>query len=250
MHAADVGVAVGPGATDVAVEAAHIVLADGRLGSLASGIREGRAIVRSLRQAIVYLLTASFGTILLITPSIAVGRPLVLAPLQILWLNLVVHVFPALALATGAEPSDKLDRPTRTLLPNTNWLEIAWRSLAVAAAGVAALFVSEGRGESVSSSQTLVFLTLALSLVGQAFLVGIESAREQWARLCRRAVWGGVGISLSLLLLAIYLPGLNTALSLEPVGSSNGVIALVLAGMACAIAQGGAVMLRRRFGET
>lgn len=248
MHAADVGVAVGPGATDVAVEAAHIVLTDGRLRSLASGIGEGRAIIRSLRQAIVYLLTASFGTILLMTLSIAVGRPLVLAPLQILWLNLVVHVFPALALATGAEPAGTLTRPTRTLLPNASWLEIAWRSLAVAAAGMAALFLSEGRGESVSSVQTMVFLTLALSLVGQAFLVGVESAREQWARVGRRAVWGGVGISLVLLLLAIYLPGLNTALGLEPVQSSNGVAAFVLAGVACATAQCGAVILRRRFG--
>ncbi|MGE0569916.1 MAG: cation-translocating P-type ATPase [Dehalococcoidia bacterium] len=101
LRSAHVGVAVGPGATDVAVEASDIVLADGSLLSLVEGIREGRQVTDSLRRAIVYLLTASFGTIGLIALAIAANQPLPLGALQILWLNVAVHVFPALALATS-----------------------------------------------------------------------------------------------------------------------------------------------------
>ncbi len=139
LRSADVGVAVGPGASDVAVEAADIVLADGRLLSLVDGIREGRDIIRNLRNAIVYLLTASFGTITLIALALANNQSIPLSPLQILWLNLVVHVFPALALATGGEVSDDDAEPSRGLLSQAQWQEIAWRSFTVGFAGLAAL---------------------------------------------------------------------------------------------------------------
>jgi Ca2+-transporting ATPase len=215
LRSADVGVAVGPNASDVAVEAADIVLADGRLLSLVDGIREGREIVRNLRNAIVYLLTASFATILLIAVAMAANRPLPLSPLQILWLNLVVHVFPALALATGGEAVEGDSEPSQALLTDAQWLEIAWRSLTAALAGLAALLISEAIGESEQHGQTLVFLTLALSLVGQVFLAGLHTPRRFARRLARLPLWAACSLSLAFLLAAIYLPGLRSALSLQ-----------------------------------
>ena len=216
LRSADVGVAVGPGATDVAIEAADLVLTDGRLFSLVDGIREGRQITRSLRQAIVYLLTASFATILFIALSMVVSRPFALSPIQILWLNLVVHVFPALALALSREPDSDISGPTRTLLPRDTWLEIAWRSVTVALTGLAVLFLGDVWGKDLSHTQTLAFVTLALALVGQVFLVGVYTPRAQPARLARLPLWGAAATSVALVLLAVYVPALRAALSLEP----------------------------------
>jgi len=250
LRSADVGVAVGPGASDVAVEAADIVLSDGRLLSLVDGIREGRDIIRNLRNAIVYLLTASFGTITLITLALATDRQLPLSPLQILWLNLVVHVFPALALATGGEVGPQDSEPSRELLSVAQWQEIAWRSLTVALAGLAALLTSAAIGETERHGQTLVFLTLAMSLVGQAFLCGLDSPQRFLRRLSRVPLWGASAISLAFLLVAMYLPGLRGALTLQIADPIDWATAAACAVGAWTAAQAGSAIILARSRST
>jgi Ca2+-transporting ATPase len=243
LRSADVGVAVGPGASDVAVEAADIVLSDGRLLSLVDGIREGRDIIRNLRNAIVYLLTASFGTITLITLALATDRQLPLSPLQILWLNLVVHVFPALALATGGEVGPQDSEPSRELLSVAQWQEIAWRSLTAALAGFAALLTSEAIGENESHGQTLVFLAIATSLVGQAFLAGLDSPQRFLRRLSRVPLWGASAISFAFLLMAMYLPGLQGAMKLQVADPIDWLTAIACAAAAWAAGQAGSALI-------
>ncbi len=243
LRTADVGVAVGPGASDVAVEAADIVLSDGRLLSLVDGIREGRDIIRNLRNAIVYLLTASFGTITLITLALVTDRPLPLSPLQILWLNLVVHVFPALALATGGEAGPQDSEPSRELLSVAQWQEIAWRSLTASLAGLAALLTSRAIGETEPHGQTLVFLTLAMSLVGQAFLAGLDSPQRFLRRVSRLPLWGASAISFAFLLIAMYLPGLRGALALQVADPIDWITATACAAGSWAAAQAGSALI-------
>ncbi len=246
LRSADVGVAVGPGASDVAVEAADIVLADGRLLSLVDGIREGRDIIRNLRNAVVYLLTASFGTITLITLALAANRPIPLSPLQILWLNLVVHVFPALALATGGEVSPDDAEPSRALLSRQQWQEIAWRSLTVGVAGLTALLISSAIGESIPHGQTLVFLTLATSLVGQAFLAGLDSPRRFLRRITRVPLWGASAVSFAFMLMAMYLPGMRGAMNLQAADAVDWVTAAACAVGAWSAAQAGSALIQWR----
>jgi Ca2+-transporting ATPase len=250
LRAADVGVAVGPNATDVAKEAAQIFLSDGRLSSLAEGISEGRQIVANLRQAIVYLLTASFGTIVVITVAMMFTEELPLAPLQILWLNLVVHVFPALALATGREPSPEAARPSRELLSRATWLEIAWRAAASAGASLAAVALGIANDDSVAHDQTLVFATLGLVLAGQAMLVGVRSLQAQPARLRRRGVWLALSISATLAVAAIYLPGLSDALDLTHLSGGEWAMVALFSVVGWNAAQLGAFAIERLAGES
>lgn len=246
LRAADVGVAVGPGATDVAIEAADITLTDGRLYALVEGIREGRAITRSLQHAIIYLLTASVSMIALMTLSMALQGPLPLEPVQILWLNLVVHIFPALALSISEEPDETSARPTRMLLPAGAWLEIGWRAAAVALASFAAMAIVPGGGAGLADQQTVAYVTLAVSLIGQAFLVGVRSARGQSARLRRWPLWVAAAVSVALLLLSLYLPPLSATMRLEPLGARDW---LLLGGIAAGggwiAGQAGAALLHR-----
>lgn len=244
LRAADVGVAVGPAATDVAVEAADIVLADGRLASLVEGISEGRDIIRSLRNAIVYLLTASFGTIFVIALTMLVNRPLPLSPLQILWLNLVVHVFPALALAASREANVE-SGPTRALLTNDQWMEIAVRAVTVGLAGLLSQLASDRMDGGAAHAQTLVFLAFALGLVGQALFVGVDSWERQRARLRNRGLWIAATASVAFLLAALYLPGLNGALALKHPDASAWTTSVACAIAAWLSAQLGLAFLRR-----
>ncbi len=239
LRSADVGVAIGPGASDVAVEAADIVVADGRLLSLVDGIREGRDIVRNLRNAIVYLLTASFGTILIIAGAMAADRPLPLSPLQILWLNLVVHVFPALALASGGEAVEEDSEPSRALLTGVQWLEIAWRAVVVAMAGLAAMLTSEAIDETEKHGQTLVYMTLAMGLVGQVFLAGLDSPKRFALRVRRLPLWGACAVSFAFMVVGMYVPGLRGALGLQAADAVDWLTAGTCALGAWVVAQAG-----------
>ena len=130
LRAADVGVAVGADATDVAKEASDIVLTDGNFATIVAAVEEGRGIYENIRKSVLYLLGGNLGEILLVAAAVLLGFPLPLLPIQLLWINLVTDGLPALALATDAPEPDLLARsprrsdaalpPTKSGLPNHN----------------------------------------------------------------------------------------------------------------------------------
>jgi Ca2+-transporting ATPase len=245
LRSADVGVAVGSGATDVAVEAAHVAIADGRLLSLVAGIKEGRQAARGLRQAIVYLLTASFATIVFIAASMPLDDSLPLAPLQILWLNIVVHVFPALALATGRDADDPVTQPTTALVAGHTWAEIGARSLTSAAGSWALLAFAVSRDEPLAIRQTVAFVGLAAILVGQVFLIGVRDPRDQGKRLRRPGVWAAVFTSTALVIVALVVPGLTAVLDTTGLSLEWWITISVVAVITLNVAQIATVLLRR-----
>jgi Ca2+-transporting ATPase len=245
LRSADVGVAVGSGATDVAVEAAHVAIADGRLLSLVAGIKEGRQAARGLRQAIVYLLTASFATIVFIAASMPLDNSLPLAPLQILWLNIVVHVFPALALATGRDADDPMTQPTTALVAGHTWAEISVRASTAAAGTWALLVFAISRDESLEVRQTLAFVGLAAMLVGQVFLIGVRHPRDQGKRLRRPGVWAAVFTSAALMIVALVVPGLTAVLDTTGLSLEWWITISVVAAITLNVAQIATVLLRR-----
>ena len=114
LKKADVGVAMGRRGTDVAKEAASIVLQDDRFETIAAAVEEGRVIFDNIRKFVFYLFSCNVAEILVVLASRA-SRPLPmpLLPLQLLWLNMVTDTFPALALAMEPGDADVMARPPR-----------------------------------------------------------------------------------------------------------------------------------------
>ncbi len=102
LHRADIGVAMGKGGTDVAREAAHLVLLDDDFSTIVEAIKEGRATVSSLRRVISYLFSCGLAEALVITLSVLLKLPLPLFPGQIIWINLITDTF--LDVSLGMEP--------------------------------------------------------------------------------------------------------------------------------------------------
>ena len=96
LRKADLGVAMGGRGTDVAKEAAAVVLQDDRFPTLAAAVEEGRVIFDNIRKFVFYLFTCNLAEVLVLLAAGVVGLPQPLLPLQILWLNLVTDTFPAL----------------------------------------------------------------------------------------------------------------------------------------------------------
>ncbi|MDP3996797.1 MAG: HAD-IC family P-type ATPase [bacterium] len=102
LAAADLGVAMGKSGTEVAKDAADIVLLDDNMASIVSAIEEGRNIYRSIKKVVLYLFGTAAGEVLVICGAIFLGMPIPLTPGQIIWLNLVTDGF--LVVALGLEP--------------------------------------------------------------------------------------------------------------------------------------------------
>ncbi|MBD3273348.1 HAD-IC family P-type ATPase [Candidatus Dependentiae bacterium] len=112
LKAADIGVALGSG-SDVAHEISDMVLLDNNLSSIDAAVKEGRTIFDNIRKVIVYLMSDSFGEIVLIAGSLSMGLPLPILATQIFWINLITDGFPYLALTVEPPEKDIMKRKPR-----------------------------------------------------------------------------------------------------------------------------------------
>jgi Ca2+-transporting ATPase len=111
---ADIGIAMGRHGTDVAREAADLVLTDDNFRTIARAVEEGRVIYANLRKVIHFLFSCNVSEILTIFIAILIGLPSPLLPLQILWINLVTDILPAVALVRDPADPDVMRRPPRS----------------------------------------------------------------------------------------------------------------------------------------
>ncbi len=123
LVAADLGVAMGITGTEVAKEAADIVLLDDNFGSIVSAVEEGRGIYKTIKKVILYLFSTSLGEVLAIAGAIAIGMPAPVLAAQIIWLNFVTDGFLDISLAT--EPKERglltgaFEKPKKYLVDGT-----------------------------------------------------------------------------------------------------------------------------------
>jgi Ca2+-transporting ATPase len=222
LQMADIGVAMGLRGTEVAREAADIVLRDDAFGSIVAAIREGRVIFGNLRRFLIYLLSCNISEVMVVALAVVAGLPLPLLPLQILFLNLVTDVFPAFALATGEGEEDVLRRPPRDprepLLGRPQWLFIAGFGALLTASTLTALVIGryglELEGDALVS---VSFLTLAFAQLWHVFnMRGAGSSVFHNAVTRNPYVWMAVALCTAILLLAVYVPPLAEVLQVVP----------------------------------
>ena len=108
LKEASIGVSMGKGGTEVARQASSMILADDNFASIVSAVEEGRAIFGNIRRSIQYLLSGNLSEILIMLGAALLGWPVPLAPIHLLWINLVTDGLPALALAAEPVPEGLL----------------------------------------------------------------------------------------------------------------------------------------------
>jgi P-type Ca2+ transporter type 2C len=220
LRQADIGVAMGLRGTDVAREAAAMILLDDAFPTIVEAIRNGRVIFGNIRRFTTYLLSCNLGEVSIVGIAMVSGLPLPLLPLQILFLNLVTDVFPAFALAMGEGESDILKRPPRDpkepILGRAQWLAIVLYGSTLTAATFGALALARlGLGLDERATVTVTFLTLAFGQLWHVFNMRHPSSRLILNEISRNPwIWAAIALCAGILLTAAYVPSLSFMLHL------------------------------------
>jgi P-type Ca2+ transporter type 2C len=219
LKRADIGVAMGLAGTDVAREAADMILLDDNFATMVTAVREGRRIFDNIRRFIKYTMTSNAGEIWTIFLAPFVGLPIPLLPIHILWINLVTDGLPGLALAAEPEEQGLMERPPRP--PNESifgrgmWQDILWVGLLM---GGVSLFTQAWAYHTGSAHwQSMVFTVLTLSQMGNVLAIRSEHASfftlGAWSN---RPLLGAVLLTFGLQMAALYVPFLNPIFKTEP----------------------------------
>lgn len=208
MRRADIGIAMGRRGTEVARQAADLVLADDDLATVVAAVEEGRRVYANVRRFLLYGLAGGTAEILVMLLGPLVGMPLPLTPAQILWVNLMTHGLPGVAL--GAEPTERLtmERPPRP--PAESILGAGlWQRLAQLGTLLAAISLGVGwwAKEHDAPWQSCLFLALAAAQLGVA--IGVRSRPRSWQN--PFLLWA-VGAAYVLQVLAVTLTPLRELL--------------------------------------
>ena len=222
LKQADIGVAMGRRGTDVAREAAAMVLLDDAFPTIVGAVREGRVIFDNIRRFVAYLLACNLSEVMVVGLAVLSTLPLPILPLQILYLNVVTDVFPAFALAMGEGRDDILGRPPRDpkepILGRPQWARIALHAAVMTAATFAALLVGEfWLTLDRASVVTVTFLTLAFAQLWQVFNMRASGSRPFRNEVTRNPwVWAALLLCTMLLVGPACVPSARAVLGLVP----------------------------------
>ena len=183
LKSADIGIAMGKGGTDVARQAADMILTDDNFATIERAIEEGRGIYENIRKSILFLLSSNLGEILTMFAAVAIGIPAPLGAGHILWINLITDSLPALALGMDGNDRENLMRqpPRRTgesLFAGGGWFCMVFYGSLIAAVTLGAFFSRQ----ELLRAQTYAFTVLGLSelfhAVGMRSLTGSAFSRS------------------------------------------------------------------------
>jgi Ca2+-transporting ATPase len=237
LRRADIGVAMG-GGTEVARQAADLVLADDNLGTVLVAVREGRRIQANIRRFLWYALAGGVAEIVVMLFGPFLGLAIPLLPAQILWINLLTHGLPGVAL--GAEPAEAAamrSRPTHpdeSVLGNGLGRAIAATGAAISAAALTVGVVAAHLGW---PWQSMVYVTLGFAQLGVAVAV---RARRETGQSTNNGLWLALLISGLLQIGGVLVAPLRELLSTESLSAGQ----LLVCGAASA-APGLIVMARK-----
>lgn len=237
LKTADIGCAMGITGTDVAKQAAEMVLMDDNFATIISAVKQGRTIYDNIRKDVQFLLSSNIGEVLTIFlasvlnlfAGFDLGVPLL--PIHLLWVNLITDSMPAFAL--GMEEADDaiMQRKPRSkkegfFSHHLGWT-IAWQGVMIGALTLTSYLI--GNRISHDIGMTMAFLTLSASQLVHAFNVKTEHSIFNKSLFSNKYLWGALLIGMVLQFSVIYIAPLSKLFSLTPLTLNQLAISLSLA---------------------
>lgn len=232
LKRADVGVAMGISGTEVAKEAADMVLVDDNFASIVAAVREGRTVYDNLTKVISWTLPTSGGEMLIIIVAILFGVSLPITPVQILWINMVTVVCLGLVLAFEPPEPDIMQRPPRPANDPLLSGFLLWRIIFVSilfAIGAFSVFSwAEIQGATNEEARTIVVNAIVVMEI--FYLFSVRYSRKTsltWrSAVGTPALLAGVGSVVALQSALTYLPAMQSIFQTTPIGLVDALVIL------------------------
>ncbi len=221
LKKADVGIAMGIRGTQVAKETASIVLKDDSFTSIAEAVAHGREIFQNIQKFVVYLMSCNLSEIFIVTILGIITPAATLLPLQILFLNMVTDIFPALALGLGTGDKTVMQKPPRDpakeIITNKGWMVIALYSVTMTSAVIiAVVYCKEVIHSNNSVCNNVAFITLTFAQLFHVFNMSSKGSAFFNNEITRnKFVWVAVFICSGLTLMVFAIPGIRLVLGLS-----------------------------------
>ncbi|MDQ1644551.1 MAG: P-type Ca2+ transporter type, partial [Cryptosporangiaceae bacterium] len=227
LRRADIGVAMGFGGTEAAREASDLVLADDNLATLTGAVEEGRRIYANVRRFLGYALSGGLAEILVMLAGPFLGFGIPLLPAQILWINMITHGLPGVAM--GTEPAERDSMRQQPRPPGEAMLAAGlWRRVALTGGAITVVTLAAAQWALVSGRpwQSVLFTTLGFAQLGTALAV-----RSRRAAGAPRNPWlpAAVASSVSLQLAALFVPPLHALLGTRSLAAADLTVCVALA---------------------
>lgn len=221
LKQADIGIAMGKRGTQVAKETAGIVLKDDSFTSIALVVSHGRQIFQNIQKFAIYLVSCNLSEIFIVTALGFIAPASVLLPLQILLLNMVTDVFPALALGLGKGDKSVMDKPPRKpkarILSKRNWIDIFLYAIAITLAVIAVvLYCRHLLAADDKTANNAAFITLAFAQLFHVFNMSSAGSPLLINDVTKnKFVWLALLICSAFMLVLYLIPQLRMVFNLE-----------------------------------
>ena len=252
LKKADIGIAMGMRGTQVAKEVASIVLKDDSFVSIARAVAHGREVFQNIQKFVIYLVSCNLSEIFIVTTLGFFAPAATLLPLQILFLNMVTDVFPALALGLGKGDRTVMDRPPRDpkslIVSNRNWLTISlYAATMVLAVVVAVIYCQQAFAADDKILNNVAFVTLAFAQLFHVFNMSSPHSKLWVNEITTNIfVWLALIICTLLMLLVFALPQMRLVLGLEVLSAEVWLVSILASLIPLVLVQGYKVIGKRK----
>lgn len=232
LKKADIGISMGKSGTDVARETADVILADDNFVSIVSGIREGRTIFLNIQKFVYYLVSSNIAEVMIIFIGMLLNWPLVLVPIQILWINLVTDSITALSLGLEPTPKDVMENPPRSPQASIMTARSSFAVLSIASVKTAIVLYlfSSFLGEGEAVARTMAFAGLIFAENFNLFnFKDLKKPLHKTNPFNNSYMLGALLITTLLTIVVVQLPALNLLFHTTPLDVEHWVL---IAGMA------------------
>ena len=221
LKQSDIGVAMGMRGTEVAKEASDIILTDDNFSTIVKAIEGGRTIYANIIKFVHLMFSHNLGEVLVIFAAIMAGLPLPLLPLQILWINLVTDIFPALALAVEPSSPETMSRkphsPSEAMLSRKFMFLIFWQGAMLAAIALGAYLWALGEHGAGAHARTIALLAVVGVQLGHFFNCRSRTRSAFSNFFSNPYMFVAAAIVIGLQVIAVYFPPLARILdTVEP----------------------------------
>ncbi len=228
---ADIGIAMGKGGTDVAKNAADMILVDDNFVTIVEAVRQGRNIYDNIKKAVHFLIATNIGEIVTIFIGLILGLGSPLLAIQLLWINLVTDSFPAIALGLEREEKNIMQKPPRTseetIFANGLWSKIITEGIMLGVLTLVA-FTFGTKLYGLEVGRTMAFVSLGLLELVHSFNIKTEDSIFKTGLFENKFLISSFILGALLQVSVVLIPGLNNIFDLVPLNNNQWIYIIII----------------------